>query len=164
MTVGSNCIRSGSLKHICAAGPGSGMNKFNIKKLRSEGRAAQTVANAKQTKNCARQIPLEACVWFWLRSEIWWIPSFTSGCANYLFCKLSSANRSFQIRHTQKRVGLQSYTYPPKAVTFELLTGLPMLQLFTLFQAIKSSLFFFSGRKKKDRFLTKLFERADNPF
>lgn len=61
MTVGSHCIRSGSLKHICASGLGSGMNKFNIKKLRSEGRAAQTAA--KQSKNCAQQIPLEACVW-----------------------------------------------------------------------------------------------------
>lgn len=35
----------GVLKHICAAGPGGGMNKFNIKKLRSEGRATQTAAN-----------------------------------------------------------------------------------------------------------------------
>lgn len=50
MTVGSNFIRSGSLKHICAAGPGGGMNKFRTKKLRSEARAAQTAANAKQGK------------------------------------------------------------------------------------------------------------------
>lgn len=35
----------GSLKHVCTAGPGSGMNKFNIKKLKSEGRATQTAAN-----------------------------------------------------------------------------------------------------------------------
>lgn len=35
----------GVLKHICAAGPGSSMNTFNIKKLISEGRATQTAAN-----------------------------------------------------------------------------------------------------------------------
>lgn len=50
------------LKHIGAAGPGSGMNTFNIKKLRSEGRATQTAANlmlnkAKGGKKVCRSLP-----------------------------------------------------------------------------------------------------------
>lgn len=86
-------------------GPGSGMNKFNMKKLRSQNRAAQAAANAKQTESCARQIPLEACVWVWLRSEIWWILAkfHKRLCKLLVLQTFFSANRSFQIRHTQKR-------------------------------------------------------------
>lgn len=64
------------LKHICAAGPGSSMNKFNIKKLRSEGRTTQTVANLmlNKAKGGGGSVPIapEARVWVLERCEVWW--------------------------------------------------------------------------------------------
>lgn len=62
----------GVLKHICAAGPGSSMNTFNIKKLISEGRATQTAANLMLNKakgGGGVQLAPEARVWV---LGIWW--------------------------------------------------------------------------------------------
>lgn len=73
MTIGSTCVLLGAMKHICAAGPGSGMNKFNIKKLRSEGRATQTAANLMLNKaKGGKKSAHEARVWVLERCEIWW--------------------------------------------------------------------------------------------